>query len=350
MRIKRKQRPEKARKLSGEIFEYLVLSVIVSVFTFLFFYITSQSLVHVYLDQRQIRLEGILYGALEMWLRGLCIGAAVAVFVVLFLLLLGRRLSYLIRIINGVEKMQRQEEGQLPLEGEDELTRLAQSVNYLAAAQRELRRKEQEMKEAREAFIRSLSHDIRTPLTAMLSYTELMEKRERIPEEELRGYLELVRTRTVQVKELMDQLLEGKAGIWEKVEDIRFLVEQLAGQWEEMLEEGFSCRTDISGCGSFSGKADISALRRLMDNLASNVEKYADPAGEVELSVKSRENTLIIFQKNRVRGELDPETESRLIGLKNIRQTAEAFDGGAEVHSDGGIYQIRITLHIPPCL
>lgn len=350
MQIRKKQKSEKAKKLSGEIFEYLVLSVIVSGFTFLFFYISAQSLVHVYLERRQIRLETVMYGALEVWLRGLCIGAAVAVFVVLFLLLLGQRLSYLIRIINGVGKMQRQEAEQLPLEGADELTRLAESINYLAAAQRELRRKEEEMKEAREAFIRSLSHDIRTPLTSMLSYTELLEKRETVTAEELRSYLELVRARTLQVKELMDQLLDGKTGTWEKVEDIRFLVEQLAAQWEEVLEERFSCRTDVSGCASFSGKADISALRRMMDNLASNVEKYGDPAGEVELSVKSRENELIIFQKNSVRGEPAPETESRLIGLKNIQKTAKDFGGAAEVCSGEGTYQIRITLHIPPCL
>ena len=347
---RRKQKSERARRLSGEIFEYLVLAAIVSAFAFLFLYTTSESLAHIYLDRRRIHLEEAMYGALEVWLRGLCIGAAGSVFVVLFLLLLGQRLSYLIQIIKGVEKMQRQEEGQIPLEGEDELTRLAESINYLAAAQRELRRREQEMKEAREAFIRSLSHDIRTPLTSMLSYTELLEKRGTVTEEEMQGYMELVRTRTIQVKELMDQLLEGKTGTWEKVEDIRFLVEQFAGQWEELLEERFSCRTDISGCASFTGQADITALQRMMDNLVSNVEKYADPSGAVELTVESSGNTLVIFQKNRVRREPEPGTQSSLIGLKNIQETTEAYGGGAEIRCGGGVYEIRITLHIPPCL
>ena len=127
-------------------------------------------------------------------------------------------------------------------------------------------------------------------------------------------------------------------------------MEQLTAEWEEILEETFDCQLDLEKCGAFQGTFDISQLRQIFDNLASNVEKYADPAGEVELSVKSRENTLIIFQKNRVRREPEPGTQSSLIGLKNIQETTEAYGGGAEIRCGGGVYEIRITLHIPPCL
>lgn len=207
---KKGKKPARAKKLAGEIFEYLVLSVIVAVFTFFFLYLTSQSIVEVYLDRRQIIPEGIVYAAIGVWLRGVCIAAAVIVFVILFLLLLGRRLSYLIQIINGVESMQKREDVQIPLEGDDELTRLAESINYLTATRKEISRREQEMKDAKEAFIRSLSHDIRTPLTSVLSYTELLEKRETVTKEEMHSYMELVRFKAIQVKELMDQLLDGR--------------------------------------------------------------------------------------------------------------------------------------------
>ena len=110
---KKGKKPARAKKLAGEIFEYLVLSVIVAVFTFFFLYLTSQSIVEVYLDRRQIIPEGIVYAAIGVWLRGVCIAAAVIVFVILFLLLLGRRLSYLIQIINGVESMQKRKDVQI---------------------------------------------------------------------------------------------------------------------------------------------------------------------------------------------------------------------------------------------
>ena len=57
---KKGKKPARAKKLAGEIFEYLVLSVIVAVFTFFFLYLTSQSIVEVYLDRRQIIPEGIV--------------------------------------------------------------------------------------------------------------------------------------------------------------------------------------------------------------------------------------------------------------------------------------------------
>lgn len=347
---KRKQKYGKAKKLSGEIFEYLLLSVIAAAFTFIFLYLTSQSVAHVYLERRQIVLDSILNEALDAWLRGVCIAASVGIFVVLFLLLLGQKLSYLIRIINGVEKLQNKEEFQIPLEGDDELTQLAENINHLTLSWKRLEQKECEMKEARESFIRSLSHDIRTPLTSMLSYTELLEKRQSASSDEIRDYLRLVRTKSVQIRELMEQLLDGKEGNRENIKDMRFLVEQLAAEWEELLEDRFACRTDISGCGSFSGKADISALRRMMDNLVSNVEKYADPSKEVELVIQNRGNELIIRQKNGVRNNRDSRVESRYIGLENIREIAGAFGGQAREMKTEGEYRIEITLQIPPFL
>ncbi len=346
---KKGKKPARAKKLAGEIFEYLVLSVIVAVFTFSFLYLTSQSIVEVYLDRRQIIPEGIVYAAIGVWLRGVCIAAAVIVFVILFLLLLGRRLSYLIQIINGVESMQKRKDVQIPLEGDDELTRLAESINYLTATRKEISRREQEMKDAREAFIRSLSHDIRTPLTSVLSYTELLEKRETVTKEEMHSYMELVRSKAIQVKELMDQLLDGRSGTWEKVEDIRFLAEQLAAGWEELLEERFTCRTDLSGCGSFPGRADISALRRIVDNLISNVEKYADPDREVVLVIESRGNELRILQENGIR-RTEGQVESRQIGLESIKETAAAYGGEVQAGPEGNVFRIRITLNIPALL
>ena len=59
-------------------------------------------------------------------------------------------------------------------EGNDELTKLAESINYLSESQNDIIRKEKEMKEKRELFIRSLSHDIRTPLTSIIAYSDFM--------------------------------------------------------------------------------------------------------------------------------------------------------------------------------
>lgn len=350
MWIRRKQKAGRARKLSAEILEYLVFSVVVAAFTFLFLYAMGQSVSDVYLERNEIRLDGMMTAALHVWLRGVCIAAAVGVFLFLFLLLLGQRLSYLVRITAGVEKLREGAVDTVPAEGDDELTRLAEGINYFAAAERELKQRERESKEARENFIRSLSHDIRTPLTSMLSYTELLEKRQTVSEEELRGYMALVRAKTVQVRELMDQLLDGRRGTWEKVEDMTFLMRQFAAEWEEILEERFRCRIDLSACSMGAGMADLTSLRRIMDNLISNVEKYADPEKAVTLALESREDTLVIFQQNAVRTEPSPQAESRRIGLASIRETAQAWSGEVDAKEADGMFCVEITLKVPPVL
>lgn len=345
-----KKDAQKAKKLSAEIFEYLVFSAIVSGFTFVFLYLTSRSISAVYLERHRIFLDGRMNTALEVWLKGICIGAAVCIFIFLFLLLLGQRLSYLIRIIGVVEQMQKGQEVKASLEGDDELTRLAETINFFIAADKELKQREKEMTEARETFIRSLSHDIRTPLTSILSYSELLEKKEDITREEMNKYVALVKGKSLQVKELTDQLLDGRRNSWEAVEDMTFLMHQYAAEWEEILEERFSCRLDLSGCTLRGGMADVASLGRMMDNLISNVEKYADPEKEVYLKIETRGQELLIFQRNGINRKNRGLTESRRIGLTNIRTLAVQWNGSVDAKEEQETFSISIHLLIPPAL
>lgn len=86
----------------------------------------------------------------------------------------------------GVELLKEKEmETRIPLEGDDELTRLAETINFVAASRRELDQRERQMQEEKEAWVRSMSHDIRTPLTSMVSYSELLLDKENPEPEEL---------------------------------------------------------------------------------------------------------------------------------------------------------------------
>ena len=69
-----------------------------------------------------------------------------------------------------------------------------------------------------------------------------------------------MQTKTEQIRELTDRLLGRETQNPEPVEHIRLLMEQLAAEWEESLEERFLCRTDLSGLSDFSGMADIYAF------------------------------------------------------------------------------------------
>ena len=339
------------KKLSTVILEYLFLSAAISLFTFFFLYSTSVSIGDKYLAKKGFILTDMQQITFHVWARSICVLASILLFIVIFLSVLGQRLSYLVTITKGVEQLH--EKGMdcdIPLEGNDDLTRLAESINYLAAARRELWRQEKDFQEEREAWIRSLSHDIRTPLTSMLSYSELLQSKEDLSRDEIESYIDLVYSKATQIRQLTEQLMDRDRGTWEKIDDIRFLAGQFAAEWEELLEERFTCATDLAGITSFSGMADVHALRRIMDNLISNVEKYADPEYEIGLTLKNEDRRLIIIQKNRIRAGSFGIVESSRIGLENVRQMAALYNGRADISDDGSVFEIRITLNIPECL
>ncbi len=348
MLIKKKFTVPRTRKLSFIILEYLFLSAITGLFTFLFLYTMTISIGETYLENRNIILSGSQNMVFHIWLRSLCGIGSVLIFIFLFLFMLGQRLSYLLTITKGIDKLRENRmDFDIPLEGNDDLTLLAESINYLSASQREIDLKEKRMNEERDAWIRALSHDIRTPLTSMLSYSELMMNKETVTAKEARSYAELIYNKSLQIRQLTTQLMDRKGGTWENIPDIRLLMEQLAGEWEEILEERFSCTADLSGCRNFPGSADVHALRRIMDNLTSNTEKYAALSSPVHLLIRTEERTVIITQENEKIGEHTVPPESHRIGLMNIRQIASFFDGDVNIEDSETTFRITIRLKIP---
>lgn len=339
------------KKLSVEILQYLLLSILVALFVFSFLYSTSISIADTYFLHKQITLTEMQNMTLNVWVRSLCILATIFVFLLLFFLMLGRKLSYLIAITKEIEVLQSpQAEICLPLEGSDELTCLAETVNRLYLSQKELAHKQAQLKEERENWIRSLSHDIRTPLTSIIGYSEFLKNKETLQQEEIHAYFSLVQSKAEQIKELTDQLMGRKEGTWENIENIKFLLEQLVSEWEAVLDETFTCRTDLSGCAVFGGMMEVYSLRRIMDNLASNIEKYADPDQDVCLEITSSGQKLRIIEKNSVRAPESRYTESHGLGIPNIRQAAAVYDGNVEILQTSAEFQITINLNIRPCL
>lgn len=351
MWIKKKEKIEKQRKMALEMLEFLFVSFIVSLFAFGFLYVTSYSIAMTYLDQKGFVLGEMQEMTLLLWIRSSCFFASVVVFVLLFLFLFGQKVSYLISIIHGVKALEeRQMDFEIPLEGNDEFTQLAESINYLALSQKLLKEKEENLKKEREEMIRSISHDIRTPLTSILSYSEYMQKKEDWSKEEIKSYMELMQGKAEQIKSLTNQLIGKKERKLEFIDNGKILIEQLVMEWEELLEDRFSCEVIWTQCNNFSGLFDISELRRIFDNLSSNIEKYGDPKQSVKLQVITGEDKLVLLQENEVRMERDLEVESNKIGLKNIQQIVETYNGEVEVTKSEKKFRIQIIIPIKKVL
>lgn len=331
------------KKLTHEILGLFGISAAISIFFYAFLSMTANSIAEAYILQKDIVLTEPQQWMLDSWIPRISFVIATILFIFLFLFLIGQRLHYIRDIICGIEALRMHRmDYEIPLEWNNELTELAESINYLAKTEKELQIKENLLREEREGFIRAMSHDIRTPLTVIKGYSEYMQNKEVLTEEEIRLYAELIDKKARQLREMTDRLLNGGRTL-EKIEHGKFLMEQLVSEWEMMLEDEFSCNIDMSECPEFAGEYDIQELRRVFDNLASNVKKYADELYPVALKIFKRDDFLVVEQENHLRKEMT-EVESNGIGLENVRKIVEQYQGSMNIDLSSEFF--RITLQI----
>lgn len=292
------------RKISREILGLTGISFVISAFFYGFIRTMANSVVLSYCDNMAIVLSESQEWEIGNLIKNVSGVAAVIIFVVLFLFLVGEKIE------NAVH---------------------------------ELQMKEKSLYEERENLYRSLSHDIRTPLTTILSYSEYM--KEKIEEESMHEYITRVQRKAEQIKNLTDQLLDGGVRNLEKIENGKFLMQQLADEWETALENNFQCEIDMNNCPDFAGEFDVREMRRIFDNLVSNVEKYADESKGVRLGISEKEECLVIKQENMIKKELQ-NVESRGIGITSIKRIVENYGGEVLVNKEDDRFTIEIIFRI----
>lgn len=319
-------------RLNREILGLILLDLLLSTLSYFLFRSWAGSLVHEYCEVNQIVLDELQNVTVDMLIINLSFIGAAVLFIVLLLVFVGNRLRYIHELTEGIEALRTQRmDYEIPLKGNNELTELAENINYLAETERQLK-----------AVERNLSHDIRTPLTAILSYTEYMEGRDDLTKEELRDFLSLTRQKAEQMKLLTEQLLDGGSRLTE-IEDGKLLMAQLAEEWAGSLEDAFDCHVNLEQCPAFSRQLDVEELRRIFDNLASNIEKYADREAVVKLEIFRDMNRLAIRQSNR-KTAADRNVESRKIGLQSISNIAKHHGGSVHVTENGECFTVQIIL------
>lgn len=333
MSTKEKKQPRKfGSKLSREILGLILLDGIVSLLFYFFLRSWAGTLVYEYCERNKIVLDELQEVTTDMLIINLSMIGGAILFLVLFLVFVGNKLSYIRDLTTGIHALRTHRmDYEIPLKGSNELTELAESINYLAETERQLK-----------AVERNLSHDIRTPLTAILSYTEYLQGRENLKKEELDEFLNLTKRKAEQMKLLTEQLLDGGSRLTE-IEDGKLLMAQLAEEWAETLEDEFDCRVRLEDCPDFSRQLDVEEMRRIFDNLASNVEKYGEPSAAVMLEF-GQENGRIVIRQSNTRAKVDKQVESRKIGLSSIDNIAKHHGGSVTVWQDEERFAVKIIL------
>ena len=242
----------------------------------------------------------------------------------------------------------------IPVTGTDEIARLAASVNTMRDTILERTRNEQTAWQANSDLITALSHDIRNPLTSLIGYLDLLEmSQDRLPED-LRSYVLASRDKAYQHKDLTGEMFRyflvfsrGEQETHPEPYDAQILCAQLLGECAaELRSRGFDVNLLLltTPC---TVTTDVQMLKRVTDNLLSNIEKYADPAARLTILAECEGERLHVCFANRARREL-ARVESNHIGLRTCEAILKLFGGQFFTHRTGDDFSAEFVLPRTP--
>ena len=285
-----------------------------------------------------------------LWGRVLCVIASMVIFMITFMTLLHRQITYILEISHAVERMKNgQLSTQIEVRGQHEISQLAADINDMAKTLEQQIELEKELKQQNIQIIRSLSHDLRTPLTAVISYLDII-KQEKDKGEQTK-YLEIVSSKAFQIKYLIDQLFrqcvveEKKAPVMTLNADE--MIEQCLHEVVSSLEsDGFEALVEVEIENSFSLQMERHDFYRLIDNICSNLLKYADASHPIKFRICELEDVLVIKVCNKVLLQISDEIESHGVGLQSCRMLIESVGGKLEVYQEADQFIFECELPI----
>ena len=239
-------------------------------------------------------------------------------------------------------------------EGADEISVLTDKVEQMRRRMLEHIRSEQEAHETNAALIASISHDIRTPLTVLMGYLEMM-RAQGTTDEVMEGYISATESTAQRLKQLSDDMFKYSLAFGDTESSVKLdeydaatLMEQLLSEHLFLMREmGYDIRLSVAGerlrAGSLM-RTDPPNLMRIIDNVFSNLRKYADISQPILLSYGVSGSRLMLECRNTIRKDT-AETESHGIGLKTCKRLASLIAEKFEYAVEGDSFVCR--LYVP---
>ena len=225
-------------------------------------------------------------------------------------------------------------DGPITVDGVDEVARLAADIDGMRDAIIERMGNEKRAWEANSELITAMSHDIRTPMTALIGYLGLMNNTAALSEEDRKRYLEAAYGKSLALKELTDELFKyflvfghSELELHREDFDIHMLLMQLLGEAEfDLRDSGFNVQSIDRLDDGYLLNTDAAMLKRVIDNLVSNVKKYADRSRPVLFLTECRNGKVFVTISNRISAD-GSGTESTRIGLRTCEKILAALGG-----------------------
>ena len=212
-------------------------------------------------------------------------------------------------------------------------------------------------------LITNVSHDLKTPLTAITTYIELL-KKEDITEEERKSYIETLEKKSLRLKVLIEDLFEVSKATTNNITlnlmdvDVVNLMKQVSVEHADKFEQmGLQLRWNVPE-EKVILPLDNQKTYRIFENLFVNIQKYAMPNSRVYIDVEKSETDVTVTMRNMsavelhtsgdelaerfVRGDASRNTEGSGLGLAIARSFTEAQKGSLHIAVDGDLFKVVI--------
>lgn len=245
--------------------------------------------------------------------------------------------------------------------------KLANAVNHIGDGIREAVNQSMKDERMKADLITNVSHDIKTPLTSIINYVDLL-KRENVEDETIRGYIEVLDNKSQRLKQLTEDLVEASkissGNIVLNIEELNVvdLMKQALGEFVDKFEEKeLKLVLDFSETACLI-EADSRRMWRVIDNLLGNIYKYALEKTRVyievkDLSAKGKKASISIKNISKqalnieadelterfIRGDISRSTEGSGLGLSIAKSLVEAQGGTFKLYLDGDLFKVTIV-------
>ena len=231
-----------------------------------------------------------------------------------FILISHSFVTYVREIISGIERMKNGDfTEEIPVRGEDEFSEIADSINEMSRNLSQNMESQKVAERTKDELITNVAHDLRTPLTSILGYLDLLTQGDFLTDDQRQKYLSIVSNKARQLETLVKDLFDytrydkDKVKIKKEILDLNLFMPQIVDEfYPSFVDNQLECRTDFyDGALNIEGNGDV--LARAIGNLMSNAIKYGAEGKLVEVKTGRMDKMAFVAVINY--GKIIPEED-----------------------------------------